>query len=94
MNEDLLSEYTARNNAALRELVEKHNVQLKKLPDDVLSRLYEISEEMTAEIPGEDELAQRIYESYKNYRDSVVSYHEISERAFINVRAQNMKGSD
>ena len=94
VNEDLLSEYTARNNAALRELVEKHNVQLKKLPDDVLSRLYEISEEMTAEIPGEDELAQRIYESYKNYRDSVVSYHEISERAFINVRAQNMKGSD
>jgi TRAP-type mannitol/chloroaromatic compound transport system substrate-binding protein len=43
---------------------------------------------MTAEIVDpNDELAKRIYNSYKTYRESVVSYHEISERAYINARA-------
>ncbi len=89
MNEDLLSEYTARNNAALRELVDDHGVELRKLPDDVLQELRTISEELIAEIPGDDDLAQRIFKSYKAFRDSVIAYHEISERAYINARANS-----
>ena len=87
VNDDLLAEYTARNNAALRELVDKHHVELRKLPDDVLTELHRISDEVIAEIPGDDPLAQRIYQSYIQYRDNVISYHEISERAYINARA-------
>ncbi|MBA58785.1 MAG: ABC transporter substrate-binding protein [Gammaproteobacteria bacterium] len=86
-NTDMLAEYTARNNFALRELVDKHGVELKRLPDDVLETFREISYEMTAGIPDvEDELSQRIYQSYDEYRKGVINYHEISERAFINVR--------
>ncbi|MEX2327480.1 MAG: ABC transporter substrate-binding protein, partial [Pseudomonadales bacterium] len=88
VNEDLLSEYTARNNAALRELVDKHGVELRRLPDDVLQALRDISDEMIEEIPGDDALAQRIYQSYKTFRDDVEAYHEISERAYINARAE------
>ncbi|HIG42157.1 MAG: TRAP transporter substrate-binding protein [bacterium] len=91
INEDLLAEYTARNNAALRELVDVHNVQLRRLPDDVLTELHIIADEMIAEIPGDDPLAQRIYESYISYRDDVLSYQEISERAYINARSNTMK---
>jgi TRAP-type mannitol/chloroaromatic compound transport system substrate-binding protein len=87
MNEDLLSEYTARNNAALRELVDKHGVELRRLPDDVLAELRKISDELVEALPGDDPLAKRIYESYKLYRDGVVAYHEISERAYINARS-------
>lgn len=87
-NEDLLSEYTARNNAALQELVNEHGVELRRLPDDVLQALHDISEELVAEIPGDDELAQRIYESYRAYREDVIDYHEISERSYINARAK------
>ena len=85
---DLLAEYTARNNAALRELVDIHGVELRQLPADVLQRIRKISYAMTEEIvdPG-DELANRIYKSYQTYRDGVLSYHEISERAYINARA-------
>ena len=36
----------------------------------------------------EDELSKRIYESWSRYRDDVVAYHEISERAYINARAE------
>lgn len=86
MNEDMLAEFTARNNAALVELVNTHNVQLRRLPDSVLSELKGISEQVVAEIPGDDPLAQRIYASFIAYRDSVRNYHEISERAYINAR--------
>ena len=89
VNEDSLSEYTARNNAALRELVEDHGVIVRQLPDDVISELHRISEAVVSEIPGDDPLARRIYESYIQFKTDVVSYHEISERAYINMRAAN-----
>ena len=89
-NTDMLAEYTARNNTALRELVDQHGVQLRRLPDDVLAEIRRISYELTAEIAqdSDDELVQRIYESFSRYRDGVIDYHEISERAYINARAQ------
>lgn len=89
INQDMLDEYTARNNAALRELVEVHGVQLRRLPNDVLAELRSISEEVVAAIPGDDPLSKRIYESYTNFKKDVISYHEISERAYINARANS-----
>lgn len=86
-NTDMLAEYTARNNFALRELVDNQNVELRPLPQDVLDVFREISYKMISEIPSaDDELSQRIYDSYNAYRKGVISYHQISERAFINVR--------
>ena len=87
MNDDMLAEFTTRNNAALEELVNKHHVQLRRLPDDVLAKLKVISAEVVEGIAEDDELAQRIYQSYDRYRTQVMSYHEISERAYINARA-------
>jgi TRAP-type mannitol/chloroaromatic compound transport system substrate-binding protein len=91
VNDDLLAEYTARNNAALRELVDIHGVDLRPLPDDVLQELHRISNEVIAEIPGDDELAQRIYHSYIEYRDGVVAYQNIAERSYVNARANALK---
>ncbi len=88
VNSDLLAEYTARNNAALIELKEKHNVEIRRLPDDVLAEIQRISQEATEELVGDDPLAQKIYASWSSYREGVLSYHEISERAYINARAQ------
>jgi len=90
MNDDMLAEFTTRNNAALEELVNKHQVQLRRLPDDVLEKLKVISAEVVRGIPQDDELAQRIYESYERYRTQVMNYHEISERAYINARAAGL----
>ena len=87
-NTDMLAEYTARNNTALKELTEKHGVELRRLPDDVLAEIRKISEQKTAELVSEDELSQRIFDSWTDYRDNVVQYHEISERAYINARAR------
>ncbi|MBT4162036.1 MAG: TRAP transporter substrate-binding protein [Gammaproteobacteria bacterium] len=86
-NTDMLAEYTARNNMALQELVNEHQVELRRLPDDVLAELRSIAVEKTAAIVDDDELSKRIYDSWMQYRDDVIEYHEISERAYINARA-------
>ena len=86
-NTDMLAEYTARNNFSVRELVDNQSVELRPLPQEVLDVFREISYKKISEIPSaDDELSQRIYESYNEYRKGVISYHQISERAFINVR--------
>ncbi len=87
INDDMLNEFTARNNAALRTLVEEHNVQLRRLPDDVLAALKEAADEVLAEVAGDDPLAQRIYASYMEFFAGVEAYHNISERAYLKARA-------
>ena len=86
MNDDILAEFTVRNAAALDALVSEHGVELRRLPDDVLARLQELSGEGVAETAGENELAARIHESYTRYLDSLSRYHEITEKAYINAR--------
>lgn len=85
-NQNMLDEYTARNNAALKELVEQHGVQLRKLPDDVLLKLKEVSRQVVAEMVEADPLAKKVYKSYSEFSESVKSYHHISEQAYINAR--------
>ncbi len=85
-NQDMLDEFTARNNAALRELVDRHGVQLRRLPDDVLLALYRGSEQVMSKLVATDPMAARVYESYKSFYDGARAYHHISEQAYINSR--------
>jgi TRAP-type mannitol/chloroaromatic compound transport system substrate-binding protein len=86
INEDMLSEFTARNNAALDTLINEHGVQLRRLPDDVIAALRASSKEVVAEIAEADPLAKRIYDSYMDYLEDVRRYHSISEQAYMNLR--------
>lgn len=87
-NAELLAEYTARNSAAMTELMETHGVQFRRFPDDLLAEIQRLSQAATAEmVPEDDPLAQEIYESWRSYSEAVQAYHEISERAYINARA-------
>jgi TRAP-type mannitol/chloroaromatic compound transport system substrate-binding protein len=85
-NADMLDEYTARNNNALKELVEQHDVQLRKLPDDVIRALHKTSDDYLAELAQTDELTQRVYTSWKQFMEGAKNYHHISEQAYINAR--------
>ncbi|MBN8412930.1 TRAP transporter substrate-binding protein [Halomonas denitrificans] len=86
VNQDVLDEYTARNNDALATLINEHDVQLRKLPDDVLAQAQEISAEVVQELADSSDIAGRIYESYREFQDKVVNYHAISEQAYYNAR--------
>jgi len=85
-NQMMLDEYTARNNAALRQLVDEHGVKLRRLPDDVLLALSRASEQAMQDLVARDPMAAKIYVSFKEFYDGVRAYHHISEQAYINAR--------
>ncbi|RMG29111.1 MAG: TRAP transporter substrate-binding protein [Gammaproteobacteria bacterium] len=85
-NEEILDEYTAQNNAALRTLVEKHKVDVRPLPQDVLAKLKALSEEVVAEIAEKDPFARKVYTSYKRFYDETRAWTEISEKAYLVAR--------
>jgi TRAP-type mannitol/chloroaromatic compound transport system substrate-binding protein len=80
---DMHADFTAKNNEALKILVEQHNVKLRKLPDDVLTTLRQYADEVVAETAAGNELNQRILKSYNDYKAQVRNWHAISEQAYI-----------
>ena len=86
VNLDMISEFTARNNQALQTLVNEHNVDLREFPKPVLDKLRSISVEVVEELARENEQAARVYQSYRQFQQQVVAWHDISERAYLNVR--------
>jgi len=88
VNMDMLSEYTAKNNQALQMLVNDHKVQLKRFPDEVMKKLKQFSDEVVNELAAKDPFSKKVHDSFGKYRDQVVAWHDISERAFLNSRAR------
>ena len=86
VNQDMLDEYTAKNNAALKQLMENSDIQLRPLPTDVLEKLKEVSDQVVLELSETNPNAKRIYKSFNEFRSNVIDYHKISEQAFINAR--------
>ena len=86
-NQDMLAEYIARNNDALETLVNEHNVKLRELPAEVIDTLGKLSEEVTVELASVDALAREIFDSYSNFFKKSRAWLNISERAYLNLRA-------
>lgn len=85
-NQDMLTEYIARNNDALDTLVNEHKVELRELPAEVIKKLAKLSEEVTAELGYADPLTRKIYDSYNNFYKKSRAWLDISERAYLNLR--------
>ncbi|MDX1733589.1 MAG: TRAP transporter substrate-binding protein [Halioglobus sp.] len=93
-NQDMLDEYTARNNAALTRLTDEHGVQLRRLPDDVVLALWQGTRDALDELVARDPMAAKVYASYREFYRGVRNYHHISEQAYINIRDMALGDSD
>ena len=87
VNQDILDEFTARNNKALRELVDVHGVELRRLPDDVIAEFKIIANDILEENAAEDETVNKVYQSYLKFKNEVSEYHKVSEDAFVEARS-------
>lgn len=87
-NQDMLADYTARNNAALAKLTSEHGVQLKQLPDDALSTLKTLSDQVLGDAAAGDPMTQKVFDSFRTFRDQAIAWHNVSERAYLNARAK------
>ena len=85
-NQDMLDEFTARNNQSLTTLLTEHSTKLRPLPNDVLDVLYINAVSALERLKADDPMAQKIAASYEDFLEGVRRYHEISERAYLNAR--------
>ena len=85
-NQDMLADFTAKNNRALEQLVKEHGVELRKFPDDVLKKLKSVSDEVVAEEAAKDPMAQKVYDSFIKFREQATAWHAVSEQAYLNAR--------
>lgn len=85
-NQTMLDEYTRRNAEALETLVNEHNVQLRRLPDEVLERLRELSKQVLEETADADALNRQVWDSMEAFKEKVWAYHAISEKSMYDLR--------
>jgi len=86
-NEDLFAEFTAKNAFALQEIKGKDQVQIKKLPDDVLKKLRDLSQEVVMDVAEKDKTVKKVYESFEKFLKQTMAWHDVSERAYLNARS-------
>jgi len=86
VNQQMTAEYTTRNHQALDTLINKHNVKVLKLPDEVLLNLQKLSDEVVSKIAAKDAMSKKVFKSFSAYRDQVKQWTAISELAYLNNR--------
>lgn len=79
VNQDMLDEYTARNNAALQTLINEHKVELRPIPDEVLAALRVAANEVLQEQVEADPMFAKVYASYSAFQKDVANFHAITE---------------
>ncbi len=85
-NQLVLSEFTARNNAALARLVGEHGVILRAFPNEVLGKLGRVSAEVLEELTAADPLSRKVYESILRFRKQAAHWSKLSEQAYLYAR--------
>ena len=82
------TEYTTKHAQSLQALVADHGVQVKKLPDDVITAMGKAAAEVIDELrQDDDELVKKITESFVAYRDLVGGYMTYADNGQMNARA-------
>ena len=89
---DMFSEFTARNNAALVELVQKHKVKLRKFPEAVLKKMADLSLEVVAETAKADPASKAVFDSFDKFRAQSSNWNRIGEAGFSAARGLAVKG--
>jgi TRAP-type mannitol/chloroaromatic compound transport system substrate-binding protein len=87
-HEMLTAEFNARNGDALGTLINEHNVQLRRFPDDVLEGFGKASGEVIAQMrDGGDEITRKIASSFLEHRQNLMDWSSYGEFAFMQARA-------
>ncbi|MGZ2257510.1 TRAP transporter substrate-binding protein [Roseobacter sp. A03A-229] len=82
------TEYMTKHAQSLKTLVDEHDVQVRKLPDDVIAAMGTAASEIMEEYQSdEDELVRRITQSFIDYRDLVGGYMSYADNGQMNARA-------
>ena len=82
-NSVMMSEYNAKNGAALASLIADQGVKLRSFSDDIFDAFGEAAEEVFEEVQQHSPLAKKIHASFKSSRDEVGAWAKISDQAYV-----------
>ncbi len=85
-NGDMMADFTAHNNDALKVLVEKYQVELRPFPPEILRTLRQHTEAVIEEVAGGDPFVRRVNDSYQAFSARVRDWTAISEKAYLDTR--------
>lgn len=84
----MADQFRAQNSNAYATLIEEHGVDVRQFPDDLSAELYDVSQQVIDELGQSSEIGQRILASYRAFEAQIKDYQDISEEAYIRIRAQ------
>lgn len=84
---EVWTEYTTKSAVSLKKLVDEQGVQVRKLPDSVLTAMGNAAGEVIEDLRNsDDELIKRITESFIAYRTSISGYMPYADNGIMNAR--------
>ncbi len=86
-NLDMLSEFMARNGSALTSLLDKHQVELLHYPEEVISRLRQLTTEVLSEVANADADSAKVYASWQAFAEQVKDWTAVSEAGYLQARS-------
>ncbi len=87
-NDIMMSEYTAKNGAALDKLIKEQGVKLRRFNDDVYDAFGEGAEAVFEEVRAHSDLAKRIDASFRAARADIGAWSKISGQAYVAQRSR------
>ena len=85
-NDVMMSEYNAKNGAALKRLINDDGVKLEKFNDKVYDAFAAAAEEVFAEVQASSDLASRTHASFLKARKEIGSWTNLSDSPYIQQR--------
>jgi TRAP-type mannitol/chloroaromatic compound transport system substrate-binding protein len=82
----VLGNFNTNNAISLRKLRDDGSIKIMKIDDALLRTFLAISKDVVAQAGSGDDLSRKIYASYQQFRESIMDWSDISERAYMNSR--------
>ena len=80
-----LAEFNSENAKALQTITSE-GIEIRRFSEDLLQDLAVIAEEVIEEYATVDDLSMRVHKSYKDMKDLLMDWIDISDRAYMNAR--------
>src|SRR3954463_294918 len=81
-----LAEMERLNAEGLGALIERHGVQLKTFPADVVAAARKVAAEVLADLAGRSDVARKVHDSYAAFRERTAPWSKVSIRAVLEAR--------
>lgn len=78
----MISEFEAKNNDALKTLINEHKVELRQFPDAVLKALKKLAKEVLEEMAASDPVSRKVYDSFLEFQENIYEWNKLTEEPY------------